>query len=212
MIFYPLQRLLECGINEIMVVTGTEHMGDMIGLLGSGRDFGCQFWYRVQDEAGGIAQALNLAKGFVNKGEKMLVILGDNIFIESIAPAFLDCEDEARIIVKGVHDPYRYGVIDLIDGKIQDIVEKPIHPPTNYAVLGAYLYGYEVFSIIETLKPSDRGELEITDVNKAYIKRGTLTHKLYEGEWTDAGTHESLLKANQMVAEKEIIQSYKEEK
>ncbi len=198
MIFYPIYRLKQAGITEILIVTGREHMGDIMELLGSGKGYGVNFTYKVQDQAGGIAEALGLAENFVN-GDRSVVILGDNIFEDNIKPyveSFKKQKEGAKILIKEVSDPNRFGVPELKNGKIISIEEKPKHPKSNYAVTGIYMYDPEVFDIVKTLKPSGRGELEITDVNNAYIKKGKLTYDILEGWWTDAGTHESLLKAN----------------
>jgi len=200
MIFYPIYKLKKVEINEILIVTGREHMGDVIELLGSGKDFGVEFTYKVQDEAGGIAQALGLARHFVN-GDKCVVILGDNIFEDDITPYVKEFEEQkegAKILLKEVPDPQRFGVPEFKDGKIIAIEEKPKEPKSNFAVTGIYMYDSEVFEIIKTLKPSWRGELEITDVNNAYIKKGTLTYNILKGWWTDAGTPESLFRANEL--------------
>jgi len=186
MIYYPIEKLTSSGIAEILIVTGVEHMGDVVGLLGSGKDFGCRFTYKVQDEAGGIAQALALAENFADD-HPIAVILGDNIF-------------QANLLLKQVLDPKRFGVADLADGKVVGIVEKPDEPKSNYAVTGIYFYDSMVFGIIRTLKPSDRGELEITHVNQAYIEEGLMAYDIIEGWWTDAGTFESLNRANELVA------------
>ncbi|HKI44792.1 MAG TPA: sugar phosphate nucleotidyltransferase [Balneolales bacterium] len=201
MIYYPIERLLECGIEEILVVTGTEHMGDVVSLLGSGKDFGCRFTYKVQDEAGGIAQALSLAENFVGD-DSMIVILGDNIFQTSLRPAVKEYPKQgARILIKEVPDPTRYGVPELKGDQIVGIEEKPEHPKSNYCVTGIYFYDHEVFNIIRTLKPSSRGELEITDVNNEYIRRSAMRYSVLDGWWTDAGTHASYRIANEYVTE-----------
>jgi glucose-1-phosphate thymidylyltransferase len=202
MIFHPIKKLIEAGIREILIVTGTEHMGAIVGLLGSGKDFGCEFTYRVQDEAGGIAQALGLARRF-GRGGRLAVILGDNIFESSIA-AFADSfraqPSGAKILLQEVHDPGRYGVAVTEGKRVAKIIEKPKDPPSNLAVTGIYFYDQDVFEVIRTLKPSGRGELEITDVNNAYIARGDLTFDVLPGWWTDAGTFESLKHANQLAS------------
>jgi glucose-1-phosphate thymidylyltransferase len=208
MIFYPIYRLKQTGIRDILIVTGREHMGDVIELLGSGRDFGVEFTYKVQDEAGGIAQALGLAEHFVN-GDKCVVILGDNIFEDDITPyvkSFEKQKEGAKVLLKEVPDPHRFGVPEFRDGKIIAIEEKPKEPKSNYAVTGIYMYDSEVFDIIKALKPSARGELEITDVNNAYLKMGTLTYDILKGWWTDAGTPESLFRANELC--KDIILNF----
>lgn len=200
MILHPIEKLVQAGVKEILVVTGVEHMGDVVTLLGSGKDFGAQFTYRVQDQAGGIAQALGLAEQFCH-GEKSVVILGDNMFFDSLSPfvnAFSEQPRGAKILLKEVKDPQRFGVAELSGSKIVSIEEKPKKPKSNLAVTGIYFYDGNVFEIIRTLKPSGRGELEITDVNNAYVREGTMTHDSLKGEWTDAGTFESLQYANQV--------------
>jgi glucose-1-phosphate thymidylyltransferase len=201
MIYYPIEKLTAIGIEEILIVTGIEHMGDVVSLLGSGRDFGCRFTYKVQDEAGGIAQALALAENFAH-GQSLVVILGDNIFqanLKSYADKFIAQQTGARILLKQVPNPQRFGVAQLSDGKVTGIEEKPEEPKSDYAVTGIYFYDNSVFDTIRTLKPSARGELEITHVNDAYIKKGQLAYDILEGWWTDAGTFESLNRANELV-------------
>jgi glucose-1-phosphate thymidylyltransferase len=201
MIFYPIEKLTAAGIAEILIVTGVEHMGDVVSLLGSGKDFNCRFTYKVQDEAGGIAQALALAENFA-QGQPVAVILGDNIFqanLKSYAEKFIAQGAGARILLREVHDPHRFGVAELADGKIIGIEEKPQQPKSNYAVTGIYFYDGAVYDIIRTLRPSARGELEITHVNDAYIARGQLAYDILEGWWTDAGTFESLTRASELV-------------
>ena len=201
MIVHRVRKLTQAGIRDILVVTGCEHMGDVVGLLGSGRDFDCEFTYRVQDQAGGIAQALSLGRDFA-RGEKIVVLLGDNIFQDELG---MYCERfarqgrGARILLKRVPDPQRYGVAEIEGSSIVSIEEKPLHPKSQYAVTGIYMYDDRVFDIVAQLRPSGRGELEITDVNNAYIKRGELGFDVLEGYWTDAGTHESLRLANELV-------------
>jgi glucose-1-phosphate thymidylyltransferase len=205
MIFYPIQKLVASGITDILIVTGTEHMGDMMSLLGSGKDFGCQFTYRVQDEAGGIAQALALAERFV-QGQPMCVILGDNIFEDSITQMIDDFAHDpqtARIILKEVPDAERFGVAFTTDGEISHIIEKPQAPESQLAVTGIYCYPPDVFEIIRGLTPSHRNELEITDVNNEYLRRNRLKYYTFEGYWSDAGTFPSLLRANELVNERQ---------
>lgn len=201
MIYYPIEKLTSIGIEEILIVTGVEHMGDVVSLLGSGKDFGCRFTYKVQDEAGGIAQALALAENFA-QGQSLAVILGDNIFessLKSYADKFLAQKDGARILLKQVSNPQRFGVAELSGGKVIGIEEKPKEPKSDYAVTGIYFYDACVFNIIRGLKPSARGELEITHVNYAYIEKGQLAYDILDGWWTDAGTFESLNRANELV-------------
>lgn len=201
MIYYPIEKLVGAGIKDILIVTGVDHMGDVVSLLGSGKDFSCTFTYKVQDTAGGIAQALGLAEGFA-AGRKVAVILGDNIFEDSLlehAEQFQAQEAGARILLKEVHDPCRFGVAELSGERIVSIEEKPKNPKSNYVVTGIYFYDSEVYDIIKTLKPSARGELEITDVNNAYIRKGTLRYGKMHGWWSDAGTFESLKKVQELV-------------
>jgi glucose-1-phosphate thymidylyltransferase len=201
MIYYPIQKLTSIGIEEILIVTGIEHMGDVVGLLGSGKDFGCRFTYKVQDEPGGIAQALALAEDFANQ-QLLSVILGDNIFKSSLkhyAVKFISQRTGARLLLKHVDDPQRFGVAEVSQGKVVGIEEKPKEPKSNYAITGIYFYDACVFDIIRTLRPSARGELEISDVNSAYLAKGQLAYDILDGWWTDAGTFESLIRANEMV-------------
>lgn len=201
MIFHPIEKLVESGITDIMIISGTEHLGDVVRLLGSGKDFGARFTYRVQDEAGGIAQALDLTQDFC-EGHKLVVILGDNIFESSLVDhvaAFREQEHGARLLLKEVHDPERYGVPTLEGDKIVKIVEKPKQPDSNYAVTGIYMFDDSVFDVIKTCKPSGRGELEISDVNDAYVQKGQCEYTIMDGWWTDAGTFESLAHANQLL-------------
>jgi glucose-1-phosphate thymidylyltransferase len=203
MIFHPIAKLTEAGIDEILVVTGLEHMGDVVNLLGSGREFGCRFTYKVQDEAGGIAQALGLAENFAS-GVPVCVILGDNVFADPIGPfasAFDRQRKGARVVLKRVPDPGRYGVAELEGDRIVRIVEKPKAPRSELAVTGIYFFDAHVFDAIRTLKPSARGELEITDVNNHYLSRGELRFDVLDGWWTDAGTFDSLHLANELVRE-----------
>jgi glucose-1-phosphate thymidylyltransferase len=202
MIYYPIEKLTSIGIEEILIVTGVEYMGDVVGLLGSGREFNCRFTYKVQDQAGGIAQALGLAEGFSNNGP-LAVILGDNIFqanLKKYVDSFLAQKTGARLLLKKVPNPQRFGVAQISDTRVIRIYEKPKKPASDYAVTGIYFYDCTVFNIIRTLKPSARGELEITDVNNAYIAKGQLAYDILDGWWTDAGTFESLNKANELVA------------
>ncbi|MFH0765229.1 MAG: sugar phosphate nucleotidyltransferase [Calditrichota bacterium] len=201
MIYHPIEKLLEAGIDEILIVTGIEHMGHVVGLLGSGAEFKCRFTYKVQDQAGGIAQALALGENFAH-GDHITVILGDNIFEDSIkefAQEFQSQNAGAKIILKEVPDPNRFGVAELSGERVIGIEEKPVQPKSNWAVTGVYFYDGDVFNIIRTLKPSGRGEYEITDVNNAYIEAGTLSYGCFKGWWTDAGTFESLQVADELV-------------
>lgn len=198
MIYYPIEKLTEAGIDEILIVTGTEHMGDVVNLLGSGKDFGCRFTYKVQDEAGGIAQALGLAENFVGE-DSMTVILGDNIFESNLKSAIDNFSGVgAQILIKEVEDPERFGVAELKGDQIIGIEEKPKAAKSPYAVTGIYMYDSSVFSLIKTLKPSGRGELEITDVNNHYIQQGKMKYSTINGWWTDAGTPDSYKIANDL--------------
>lgn len=201
MIFNPIRQLVSAGIKEILVVTSTEHMGDIVTLLGSGEQFGIDFTYKVQETAGGIADALRLGENFADR-EKIVVVLGDNIAVKSIAPYIDNFGRQAagaRVLLKAVSDPTRYGIAALDEEKIIEIEEKPGSPKTNFAVIGYYMYDEEVFKFINQQRVSDRGEFEITDVNNEYIKRGKMEYDVLEGEWTDAGTFESLQIANNML-------------
>jgi glucose-1-phosphate thymidylyltransferase len=207
MVYHPLKKLVGAGIRDILLVSGTEHMGDFVELLGSGREYGCNLTYRVQDEAGGIAQALGLAELFC-QGARSVVILGDNIFLDSLTPLLSESSKKptyAWVALKKVHDPKRYGVAEIKNGQVVGIEEKPESPKSDFAVAGIYIYPPDVFSVIKTLRPSGRGELEITDVNQFYVKQGRLGYATLPGYWTDAGTLESLAHANQLVREKPPI-------
>ena len=201
MVYHPLKKLTGAGLSEILLVSGTEHMGDFVELLGSGKDHACRLTYRVQDEAGGIAQALGLAEHFCT-GSRSLVLLGDNIFRDPLV-ALVEKDnsrpDWAWIGLKEVHDPGRYGVAELDGEKVAGIVEKPKEPKSNLAVVGIYVYPPDVFNVIKTLKPSGRGELEITDVNNYYLREGRMGYSVLDGYWTDAGTLDSLDTANELV-------------
>ena len=204
MIYYPINSLVQAGIKEILIVTGMEHAGDFLKLLGSGKEFGVKFTYELQDSAAGIADALRFAKDFVEE-EKFVTILGDNIFEDNIKPyfeSFLKEEKKAKIFLKEVPDAQRFGVVELDKKQVVSIEEKPKKPKTNFAVTGLYMYSSDVFEIIKKLKPSKRGEYEITDVNNAYIKQGELTAEILNGFWSDAGTFESLYRASTLLREK----------
>lgn len=205
MIYHPVMKLKKAGIKKILIVTGKEHMGDVVSLLGSGFEFNLEFTYRVQDQAGGIAEALGMAESFAGN-KKIVVLLGDNIFEDDITPFVEDfCaqKDGAKVILKEVEDPERFGVAELQENKIISIEEKPKNPKSKYCVTGIYMYDNKVFRIIKNLKPSNRGELEISDVNSAYLNEGKLTYSVIKGWWTDAGTFGSLTKATELVNEME---------
>jgi glucose-1-phosphate thymidylyltransferase len=209
MIYYPIQTMADAGIDEIMVVTGGRNSGDFLRLLGNGKDFGLKrLNYAYQEGEGGIADALSLAEHFAD-GDKICVILGDNIIegdIRKAADAFRSQERGAKILLKEVTDAERFGVAEFRGDKVIGIEEKPMRPKSNYAVTGIYMYDGTVFDKVNKLVPSDRNELEITDVNNFYIHEGTMTFDFLEGWWTDAGTFESLLRAGNLVAQSRMKQ------
>ena len=198
MIYYPLQTLLGAGIDEILIVSGRGHAGHFLELLGSGSQWGVSFTYEIQDEAGGIAQALGLAERFADE-EDVAVILGDNIFQDRIRDDVSGFSGGAKVFLREVPDAHRFGVAELEGNRVVRIEEKPAKPRSNLAVTGLYMYGSDVFDVIRTLKPSGRGELEITDVNNYYIGEGRMGYRVLDGYWSDAGTFESLLRAGVMV-------------
>ncbi len=204
MIHYPIECLVNAGIREVLVVSGGEHAGDFLKLLRNGKHLGLKHLeYAYQEGEGGIAAALKLAEDFAD-GEKICVVLGDNIIecnIRRAAGDFFTQSSGAKVLLKQVPDPERFGVARIEDGRIVEIVEKPQRPPSDLAVIGIYFYDSQVFEICRELKPSGRGELEITDVNNAYLAKGELGHEVLEGWWTDAGTFESLHRASRLVAE-----------
>lgn len=210
MIYYPLQTLVDSGITDIMLVTGGNNAGDFLRLLGNGREFGLKrIEYTYQKGEGGIADALKLSEDFAD-GSKVVVVLGDNIIERSIkkfVDRFRKQKEGARILIKKVKDPERFGVVEFNKNRITRIVEKPEDPKTDYAVTGIYMYDTKVFDFIKKLKPSKRGELEITDVNNAYIKDGQMSYDKLPGFWTDSGTFESLLHASNLVARKDRIKN-----
>ncbi len=203
MVYYPLQQLVAAGLTEILLVTGGNSAGDFLKLLGNGREFGLkELHYTYQEGEGGIAEALGLAEHFADEGP-ICVILGDNLYQDSLAPhveAYRVRGGGAMVLLKEVEDAHRFGVVEMEEGRITRIAEKPAQPPTNLAVTGCYFYDAQVFEIIRGLEPSARGELEITDVNNAYVARGRMEHRILEGWWTDAGTIPSLYRAAQLVA------------
>jgi len=204
MIYYPIEALVGAGIEDIMIVTGGKKSGDFLSLLGNGADFGLKHLnYTYQKGEGGIAEALGLCAHWA-AGESVCVILGDNIIERNIAKAVRDFSEQgrgAKIMLKEVEDPERFGVAELRGDTVVSIEEKPKRPKSNLAVIGIYLYDNRVFDIIKTLEPSDRGELEITDVNNWYIRDGSMTYQVLEGWWTDAGTFDSLLRAANLVVD-----------
>lgn len=205
MIYYPLETSVSAGIREILIVTGGNSPGDFLKLLRNGKEFGLkEIHYTYQEGVGGIAEALGLAEDFADNG-KIVVILGDNIIednIKNYVDSFEKQEKGAKLFLKEVPDPERFGVAEIKNGKIIGIEEKPKEPKTNLAVAGLYMYDNQVFDVIKNLKPSERGELEITDVNNFYIKQGTATYEILKGFWSDAGKFESLFKSSEFIRKK----------
>lgn len=202
MVLYPLQVLLDAGIKDILIVSGPEHAGHFLRLLGSGKSFNARFMYEIQDEAGGIAQALSLAEDFADN-DKIAVILGDNIFEDNFTKDINSFKSGAKIFLKEIEDAKRFGVAEIKGNKLVNIEEKPKNPKSNYAVTGLYLYDSKVFDVIKNLKPSARGELEITDVNNHYIKNNEMGYAIVKGFWSDAGTFDSLFRSSKLIMEKE---------
>lgn len=204
MVFYPIQLLRNLGIDDILIVTGGHSAGDFLRLLQNGKDFGMKhLHYAYQEGEGGIAAALVLAESFADR-DSICVVLGDNIIegnLRAAAERFRQQVGGAHIVLKEVDDPERFGCPEIVDGRIRVIEEKPKAPKSRYAVTGIYFYDFTVFEKISCLKPSQRGELEITDINNMYLEQGCLTHSMLDGWWTDAGTFESLLRASNLVAE-----------
>jgi len=206
MIFYPIETLKKAGITEILVITGTNHAGDIFSLLGSGKDFGVRFTFRVQDEAGGIPQAIGLAEGFVGS-DKFVSINGDNILFDDITPFVKEFEkgnEKSRILIYETtkEEASKAGVAVLEGDRVVKVIEKPKDPPTNWVAVGVYMYTPHVFDVISKLKPSSRGELEISDIHNFYIKDGSLKAGKLKKEWLDAGSFDELLRANRIVGEK----------
>lgn len=202
MIYHPISKLVQCGIDDILIITGVEHMGDVVRLLGSGQAFSAHFTYRVQDQPQGIAQALGMAQSFVGD-DQCVVILGDNVFVDDLTRYVQDFANQkqgAKLLLKKVAHPERFGVAEVKGERIYSIEEKPSHPKSSYCVTGIYMFDNRVFEMIKQLKPSARGEYEITDVNNLYLQRNELMYDILSGWWTDAGTQESLLKANQLAS------------
>jgi glucose-1-phosphate thymidylyltransferase len=208
MVYYPLMKLIEAGIEDILIVTGGNHAGEFLRLLGNGKEFGLkEIHYTYQVGEKGIADALKLAEDFVD-GDKVVVILGDNVFespITRYVEDFKKQKEGARILIKKVVDPQRFGVVSMRKGKVTSIAEKPKKPRSSYAVTGIYMYDARVFDFIKKLKPSHRGELEITDINNMYLKQGLLKYNILKGFWTDCGAFNSLLRANILVAKNDGI-------
>ncbi len=200
MVYYPLQTLVQAGITDVLLITGPEHAGDYLNYLGSGKEFGVHFTYEIQEKPAGLSQALSMAETFADNDE-VAMILGDNIFGDNVGRYVKKFKSGAMIFVKRVSDPERFGVVEITrNGTVKSIEEKPESPKSSYVQTGLYVYDRTVFARIKTLKPSHRGELEITDLNNLYLKDGALKGVIVKGEWIDAGTFESLLKASQFIA------------
>jgi glucose-1-phosphate thymidylyltransferase len=211
MIYYPIQTLVKSGCTDLLIVSGTA-LGDIAKLVGNGRAFGLKtVYYAFQEKADGIAGALKLAETFIGQ-EKFMMILGDNILFDdlSVYTKAFQTEDtgSCKLFIKKIPNPSAFGVAEIHDGKITNIIEKPIHPPTDYAVIGVYLYDHHVFEMIKGIKPSPRGELEITDVNMTYVRGGSASYAILESEWIDSGTFKSLAEANQIVAKMRLTETH----
>jgi len=203
MIYYPMNTLLSAGINEILFIVAPEHAGDFVNFLGSGRNFKAHFAFEVQDKPLGLAHGLSLAESFVN-GDSCCLILGDNIFTDDFRKDVKNFISGAKIFVKEVPDPERFGVVQMDEnGHVLTLEEKPKKPKSNLAQVGMYMYDEHVFKLIKTMKPSQRGELEITDLNNLYLAKGSLTAQIMKGEWIDAGTFESLHQASALIRQRE---------
>lgn len=204
LIYYPIEAMARAGVTEVLVITNPEHAGHFINLLRSGKDWGLRLSFEIQEEAGGISQAIGLAEPFA-RGDQLLVLLGDNIFthdLSDVVKRFKKRDKGAFVFAKEVEDAHQYGVVEMAGDQVKSIVEKPKHPKSNLAQTGIYMYDDRVFDLIDQLKPSARGELEVTDLNNFYVKEGTMQCEIMEGYWIDAGTsHDELLAANQKVAE-----------
>jgi len=202
MIYYPLDTLIKAGIKEILIIVSPERAGDYLNLLGSGREFGVKFTYEIQDKPEGLAQAFIIGEKFI-QGENVVMILGDNIFEDNFADDISNFKSGAKVFAKYVPDPERFGVVKFDDKmKAEKIIEKPTNYLSNYTVTGLYVYDHRVVEVAKNLKPSARGELEITDLNNWYLAKGELEVAMVEGEWLDAGTFDSLLKAQLFAKEK----------
>lgn len=207
MIDYSIQKLRDSGIEDILIVLGKHSAGLYLNYLGSGEKNGLRITYRIQEQSGGIAQALSIAEGFITPKEKFVVILGDNLFGDSLTPFIKEYqmqETGAKVLLKEVDDPRRYGVPTFKDNHITAIEEKPERPQSSFCVTGVYMYDSQVFEVIRTIQPSTRGELEITDVNNYYVANGTLSYNILQNWWVDAGTHQSIYEASQKIREGDV--------
>jgi len=203
MIYFPLHTLLTAGIREILIIVSPKQSGNFLNLLGSGKEFGARFTYEIQDKPDGLAQAFVIGEDFID-GDSVAMILGDNIFTDDFSKTISCFKKGAKIFVKKVSDPERFGVVELRGGHVMGLEEKPKNPKSPYAQTGFYIYDSNVTKLVKSLKPSSRGELEITDLNRLYLERGELTADIVEGEWVDAGTFESLYKASTIVREHKL--------
>lgn len=204
MIFYPLQTLMDAGITEILIIVAPDHAGDFLKLLGSGKEFGCKFSYEIQDKPEGLAQAFLIGENFIGQDDVTL-ILGDNLFGDDFSESVKSFKSGARVFAKEVKDPERFGIVAFDENhKVTSIIEKPKVPASNFAVTGLYVYDNTVVSKAKSLKPSPRGEIEITDLNNVYLQEGTLDVAFVEGAWLDTGTFESLFEAAVFAREKEL--------
>ena len=202
MLYHPIKKLTSLEVENIMVVVGIEHAGSVINCLGSGKDLNCNLTYAIQEEAGGIAQALGLTEDFCRHEDQFCVLLGDNIFEDELnfyKQAHIENQTKAHVLLKKVSNPSRFGIATFESGRITEIVEKPERPKSNYAVTGVYFYTPHIFEVIKTLVPSERGELEISEVHDIYVKENNLSYSVLEGWWTDAGSLESLTYANALI-------------
>ena len=203
LIYYPILTLKDAGINQILIISGRGHAGQYLDLLGSGQELGVRLAYEIQEEPGGIAQAIGLAESFC-EGDRFMSLLGDNIIGDRLGHAVKTFEEQgkgAKVLLKYVDDPERFGVARIEEDRIVEIIEKPEEPPSNLIVTGIYMYDDRAFDFIRSLDPSPRGELEVTDLNNCYVKEGTMTYNELNGEWIDAGTFDSMLYANNFVAD-----------
>jgi glucose-1-phosphate thymidylyltransferase len=202
MIYYPIETLIKAGIKDILIIIAPGHAGQFLNLLGSGKDFGVKFTYEIQEEARGLADAFIVGETFIGK-DNVAMILGDNIFDHDFSDCIKTFKSGARIFAKEVHDPHRFGVVEFDKNmKVKSVEEKPMKPKSNFAAVGMYVYDNRVIDFAKELKPSHRGELEITDINKIYLDKGELTVSLVNGIWEDAGTFDSLLRASNVMAAK----------
>lgn len=207
MIFFPLQTLLNAGIRDVLIIVAPSNAGDFLKLLGSGKEFGCNFSYEIQDKPEGLAQAFLIGENFLG-GDAATLVLGDNIFEDNFSEAITTFKSGGRVFAKEVPDPERFGVVTFDENKRAiSIEEKPEHPKSNYAVTGLYIYDNTVVEKVKTLQPSSRGELEITDLNNVYLREGTLDVAFVAGKWFDTGTFESLYEATQFVRERELAKT-----